>query len=312
MKYLHRKPDGCLSHQPLPPSQGARRACGCQNTRLGLGFTSAPVQLLFPHLPEWLPWWECFPRMPWLSKVFEDTQVLKSSTSSASAHVSQGAEPEEQHVYGIAANSGCDTGRTQRFCSPQIKATSLCDTCTHITTTLKGQLKWPVKNCVFSSYRNCSYYMKKKKKKVKNFTFLSNKVENNGSCFGKSKKESNGSHAAQREQNLPPQLWTALHLAPHTYYLFFIILLLLLLHSRIIISLLISACNSSGNSTTKFLLFSSHLVLSFSSNFKYFIFALPFFIFLKGEVINRCPIAFKSPSQQALCSCTVSQWGKMS
>lgn len=189
MKYLHRKPDGCLSHQPLPPFQGARRACGCQNTRLGLGFTSAPVQLLFPHLPEWLPWWECFPRMPWLSKVFEDTQVLKSSTSSASAHVSQGAEPEEQHVYGIAANSGCDTGRTQRFCSPQIKATSLCDTCTHITTTLKGQLKWPVKNCVFSSYRNCSYYMKKKKTRWKISPFLAIKLRTMVLALGKAKRK---------------------------------------------------------------------------------------------------------------------------
>lgn len=32
-----------------------------------------------------------------------------------------GAEPEELHAHGIAACSGCDTGRTHRFCSPQLK-----------------------------------------------------------------------------------------------------------------------------------------------------------------------------------------------
>lgn len=32
-----------------------------------------------------------------------------------------GAEPEEQHVYGIAACSGCDTGRSQRLCSPKLR-----------------------------------------------------------------------------------------------------------------------------------------------------------------------------------------------
>lgn len=47
---------------------------------------------------------------------------------------------------------------------PKLRLHPLCGTCTHITTTLKGQLKWSVKNCVFSSYINCSYYMKKKKK----------------------------------------------------------------------------------------------------------------------------------------------------
>lgn len=100
----------------------------------------------------------------------------------------------------------------------QIRATSFCGTCTHTTTALKGSLKWPVKYSVFSSYANCFYYMKKKKKKVKNLTLLlAIKLQNNGSCLGKSKKESNGSHAAE---NLSPQLRTALHLAPHNYYLF--------------------------------------------------------------------------------------------
>lgn len=114
-----RKPDGYLSHQLSPPFQGARRACGCQNARLGLSFTCAPVEPLLPHFPEWLPWQECFPRRPWLSKVFEDSKLLKCSTPSPTYPT--GAEPEEQRVCGTAACSGCDTGRSQRLCSPKLR-----------------------------------------------------------------------------------------------------------------------------------------------------------------------------------------------
>lgn len=122
-----------LSHQSSPPCQGARKPCGCQNTMLGLSFTSAPVEhLLLPHFPEWLPWWECFPRRPWLSKVFEDNKLLKSCIPSPrAAHVSHGS-----WTRGTACSWHCCLLRmwhrqdSQVLLTP-INATSSWGTCTH-------------------------------------------------------------------------------------------------------------------------------------------------------------------------------------
>lgn len=69
-----------------------------------------------------------------------------------------------------------------------IKAASFCGTRVHASPQhSRDNLSDLLKIVYFSSYTNCSYYMKEKKKKVKNWTlFLAIKLENDGFCVRKS------------------------------------------------------------------------------------------------------------------------------
>lgn len=105
---------------------------------------TSPAEHLFPHFPYWVPWWECFPRRPWFSKVFEDSTLLKSNIPFPTIIYGRHAYiAHRSWTRGTACLLYCYLHRMWSSQEPEtlltgMKVTSLSGTCMHITTRLEA------------------------------------------------------------------------------------------------------------------------------------------------------------------------------